>query len=62
MIERPRLSRRWLPWLLVSVSLLVFAGANAHLVYVAFHSQSGCVAHVKETGSSGSYRAAKPAC
>ena len=61
-MERLRLSRRWLPWLLVTAGLLVFAGANAHLVYVAIHSQSGCVAHVKESGSGGSYRAAKPAC
>lgn len=57
-----RLPGGWLPWLLVPAGLLLFAGANAHLVYVAFQSQPDCVAHVKDTGNSGGYRAAKSAC
>ena len=54
-------SRRRLPavaWLLVPAALLLFAGANAHLVYVAFESQPDCVPHLKD----GDFRAAKPAC
>ena len=49
-------------WLVVPAGLLLFAGANAHLVYVAFQSQPDCVAHVKDKGEGGSYRAAKSAC
>ena len=49
--------------LLAAVVLLVVAGANAHLVYVAVASQSECVAHIKEAGTeAGEYRAAQPAC
>ncbi|MDQ2633024.1 MAG: hypothetical protein M3Y78_04735 [Pseudomonadota bacterium] len=64
MIARKRLHLPggWLPWLLVPAGLLVFAGANAHLVYVAFQSQPDCVAHVKDAGEGSSYRAAKSAC
>lgn len=52
-----------LAWLLVAAVLLIVAGANAHLVYVAVASQPDCVAHLKEAGSqAGMYRAAKPAC
>jgi hypothetical protein len=50
-------------WLLAAVLVLVVAGANAHLVYVAVASQPECVAHLKEAGSQvGAYRAAKSAC
>ncbi len=59
---RLRLPGGWLPWLLVPAGLLLFAGANVHLVYVAFKSQPECVAHVKDTGDSGGYRAANSAC
>ena len=55
--------RRWKSvWLLVPAGLLLVAGANAHLVYVAVSSQPDCVPHLKEAGTSGSYRAAKSAC
>jgi hypothetical protein len=56
--------RRWKSaWmLLVPAGLLLVAGANAHLVYVAVTSQPDCVPHLKEAGTSGSYRAAKSAC
>jgi hypothetical protein len=59
---RARLPGGWLPWLLVPAGLLLFAGANAHLVYVAFQSQPECVAHVKDPGDGGGYQAAKSAC
>ncbi len=59
---RSRLPGGWLAWLLVPAGFLLFAGANAHLVYVAFQSQPACVAHLKDTGDSGAYRAAKSAC
>lgn len=57
-------SRHWarLAWLLVPLGLLIFAGANAHLVYVAIQSQPECVEHLKEAGSGDAYRAAKSAC
>lgn len=59
---RMRLVGGWVPWVLVPAGLLLFAGANAHLVYVAFRSQPECVAHVKDTSDNGGYRAAKSAC
>jgi hypothetical protein len=60
--RRVRLPGAWLAWLLVPAGLLLFVGANAHLVYVAVQSQPDCVAHIKDTGDSGGYRAAKSAC
>jgi hypothetical protein len=56
--------RRWKSaWmLLVPAGLLLVAGANAHLVYVAVTSQPDCVPHLKEAGTGGAYRAAKSAC
>jgi len=49
-------------WLLVA-AVLVFAGANAHLVYVAISSEPGCVTHLKGKAEvSGQYRAARSAC
>ena len=58
---RPRL--RLLVLLLVAAGLLVFLGANAHLFYVAFDSQPGCVEHAK-TGAAepGRFAAAQSAC
>jgi hypothetical protein len=53
----------WTIWLLVGAGVLIFCGANAHLVYVAMGSQPGCVAHLKEPGhGTGLYRAAKSDC
>lgn len=64
MTERRRMTLPggWLPWVLVPAGLLVFAGANAHLVYVAFKSQPQCVAHLKEAGDGDGYRAARSGC
>ncbi len=59
---RPRPHGGWLPWLIVPGLLLIFAGANAHLIYVAFQSQPDCVAHLKGAGEGTAYRAAKSAC
>ncbi|KKN70998.1 hypothetical protein LCGC14_0425150 [marine sediment metagenome] len=62
MMTRAR-KAKWLIGLVVSAGVLLLAGANAHLVYVAFESQPECVAHLKENGSdSGRYRAANSAC
>ena len=46
----------------VVAGILVLAAANVHLVYVALASQPDCVAHVKNDGADGTYRAAKPSC
>jgi hypothetical protein len=49
--------------LAVSAGVLLFAGANAHLVYVAIASHPECVAHLKQVGSApGEFRAAKSSC
>lgn len=56
---------RWplLAWILAATVLLIVAGANAHLVYVAVASQPECVSHLKEASTqAGAFRAAKPAC
>lgn len=60
--RRTRPPGGWLPWLLVPAGLLLFAGANAHLVYVAYQSQPECVAHAKGKEDGAVYRAAKSAC
>lgn len=53
----------WMLGLLVLAGVLLFAGANAHLIYVALASQPDCVAHLKDAGSGpGQFRAAKSAC
>lgn len=53
---------RWIAWLIATALVLLFIAANAHLIYVALLSQPDCVAHLKEAGSDGSFRAAKSAC
>lgn len=54
---------RWIVVLAVSAGVLVFVGANAHLVYIAIASQPDCVAHLKDAGSApGQFRAAKSSC
>ena len=53
---------RWLLWVLLPAGVLTFAGANAHLVYVAVQSQPDCVVHTKDYSDDGSFRAAKSAC
>jgi len=48
----------------VVAGLLLFFGANAHLVYVALKSQPECVDHVRlpDETQPGQFRAAKSAC
>jgi hypothetical protein len=49
--------------LLISAGLLVFIGANAHLLYAAVTSQPDCIAHLKTGhGQPGAYGAADSAC
>jgi len=45
-------------WLAAAVGLLLIAGANAHLVYVASTTQPACVEHTRD----GVNAAAKSAC
>ncbi len=55
--------RRRLAWLLVPAAIVLFAGANAHLIYVSFTSHPGCVPHQRDRGAGpGEYRAAASAC
>jgi hypothetical protein len=59
--RRPR--TRTIVGLAVLAGFLIFAGANAHLVYVAVTSQPDCVDHVREGDADKStFRAAKSAC
>jgi len=62
MTARARPPGGWLPWLCVAAGLLLFGGANAHLVYVAYQSEPDCVAHLKVADGSGGYGAARSAC
>lgn len=44
-------------------AVLLLAGANAHLVYVAVTSQPDCVDHVRQgDAEKGAFRAAKSSC
>jgi hypothetical protein len=62
MTEKPSRRKLWLAWALAAAAILLVAGANAHLVYVAVQSQPDCVAHAKAPGDGHRYRAAKSAC
>lgn len=48
----------------VAAGLLLFIGANAHLIHVALKSQPECVDHIKlpDETRPGQFRAAKSAC
>lgn len=59
----PRSKARLVVGLIVTAVVLLLVLANTHLIYVATMSQSECIPHLKTSGeSSGSFRAAKPAC
>jgi hypothetical protein len=60
---RKRLRMPLTLWLLIPAAVLLFAGANAHLIYVAFSSQPECVDHLRapEPGT-GRFRAANSDC
>lgn len=55
-------NRLWLAWVVIPVALLLVAGANAHLVYVAVQTQPDCVEHLKAAGGINGYRAASSSC
>ena len=58
-----RLRTRTVVGLSLLAALLLLAGANAHLVYVAVMSQPDCVDHAREgDANKASFRAAKSAC
>ncbi|WP_173934926.1 hypothetical protein [Chelativorans sp. Marseille-P2723] len=58
--------RRTRLWVFAGVTggLLLFFGANAHLLYVALDAQPECVEHIKmpNEGQPAQFRAAKSAC
>jgi hypothetical protein len=58
----PGLNWRLVALLIAGVSVVILLAANAHLVYVALHSQPDCVPHSKEAGENGIFRAARSAC
>ena len=62
MSARVRPPGGWLPWVAVTVGLLLFGGANAHLIYVAYLSEPSCVPHLKVADGTGGYGAARSAC
>jgi hypothetical protein len=47
---------------IAAAGVLLFASANAHLVYVAVTSQPDCVLPAKGSGETVKFQAAKPAC
>jgi hypothetical protein len=50
---------------MIAAGLALFAGANAHLIYVAVKSQPDCVPHAKmggEAGSTAGLSAANSSC
>jgi hypothetical protein len=50
-------------WLAAGASVLAVLAANAHLAYVAFASQPGCIAHVKVGEAAGTgFSAAASSC
>ncbi|MCJ7599769.1 MAG: hypothetical protein MUO41_14335 [Methyloceanibacter sp.] len=61
--ERKRSRIPLVVWVLIPAAVLLFAGANAHLIYVAFSSQPECVDHLKAADpATGRFRAANSDC
>jgi len=49
----------------IGAALLIFVGANVHLLYVAFDARAECVDHIKVAGERGAtdrFRAARSSC
>lgn len=49
----------------IGAALLIFVGANVHLLYVAFDARAECVDHIKVAGEHGAtdrFRAARSSC
>ena len=64
-VGRGRPRSLFMIWCLVAAGLLLVIGANAHLLYVAITSASGCVAHVAPgdgDGPGGALSAADSSC
>ena len=60
---RSRGLTRWMVIAGIVLGVAVFVGASAHLIYVSFASQPGCVDHVKPGEMrAGQYSAAKSSC
>jgi hypothetical protein len=62
--QRPSSGRRAALWLLIAGGVLLLAGANAHLVYVATSSHPDCVPHTRagDAATGNQYAAAKSSC
>jgi|TARA_R110001583_G_scaffold190210_1_gene354306 hypothetical protein len=60
--SRCRKTGLWIALCVIAgIALVIFA--NAHMIYIAVHSQPDCVEHLKSPGkTAGKYRAAKSAC
>lgn len=62
---RERTITRWqaIAWAIAATVILVFAAANAHLIYVATTSQPTCIPHARlGEGEGVSFSAAQSAC
>ena len=56
-------TNRRLIYLMIATAILLFVGANAHLLYAALNSQPDCVDHLKVGhGQVGAFGAAQSAC
>ena len=57
------MSGRVIGWGIAAATLVLFAGANAHLVSVSLASQPDCVPHLDHpVEGAGAFRAAAPSC
>jgi hypothetical protein len=62
-LARPRSKAKLLVFLLLVAGLIVFIGANAHLLYAALTSQPDCIPHLQTGhGQAGAFGAADSAC
>lgn len=48
--------------LAVTAGIGIVVAANAHLVWTSLRTQPDCVAHLKEPGQDGRFRAAQSSC
>lgn len=63
MTTRNRSKSAILVFSLIAAACALFVGANAHLLFVAYDSDPGCVAHLKVAGTGpGQFKAAKSSC
>ena len=63
MTTRHRSKSAILVFSLIAAACALCVGANAHLLFVAYDSDPGCVAHLKDAGTGpGQFKAAKSSC